>query len=119
MPTLGSMCHGGICRVLTRSLMERAHGRASWYVMRDIGAIEFGWWHSWHFTCRIGATSFENVVCFVDVSAARAGAAITRAAPIASMPAGTPLHFRDPQPIMCTPPVRSVLQKRPLIEYFS
>ena len=36
------MCHGGICRVATRSLMERAHGRTSWYVMSDIGAIEFG-----------------------------------------------------------------------------
>src|SRR5438093_6059809 len=41
-PTLRSMCHGGICRVATRSLIERAHGRASWYVISDIGAIEFG-----------------------------------------------------------------------------
>src|SRR6266851_10110196 len=68
--------------------------------MRDIGAIEFGWWHSWHFTCKIGATSFENVVCFVDVSAARTGAAITRAAPIVNMPADSPLHLRNPQTIM-------------------
>src|SRR5437899_1516828 len=28
--------------------------------MSDIGAIEFGWWHAWHFDCRIGATSFVN-----------------------------------------------------------
>src|SRR5439155_716504 len=41
-PTLRSMCQGGICRVATRSLIDRAHGRASWYVMSDIGAIEFG-----------------------------------------------------------------------------
>src|SRR3954451_2246332 len=41
-PTVRSMCHGGICRVATRSLIERAHGRASWYVIRDIGAMEFG-----------------------------------------------------------------------------
>jgi hypothetical protein len=36
------MCHGGIWRLLTRSFMERAHGRASWNVISDIGAIEFG-----------------------------------------------------------------------------
>ena len=41
-PTLWSMCHGGIWRVATRSLIERAQGRASWKVMSDIGAIEFG-----------------------------------------------------------------------------
>ena len=28
-PMLRSMCHGGIWRVTTRSLMARAHGRAS------------------------------------------------------------------------------------------
>ena len=42
LPTLGSMCHGGIWRVATRSLMDRAQGRASWKVTSDIGAIEFG-----------------------------------------------------------------------------
>ena len=41
-PTPRSMCHGGICRVATRSLMERAQGRASWKVISDMGAIEFG-----------------------------------------------------------------------------
>src|SRR5207244_3848941 len=63
-PTLLSMCHGGIWRVATRSLIERAQGRASWYVTSDIGAIEFGWWHSWHFAWKIGATSFEKVTGF-------------------------------------------------------
>ena len=29
--------------------------------MSDIGAIESGWWHYWHFAWKIGATSFENV----------------------------------------------------------
>jgi len=29
-PTVLSMCHGGIWRVATRSLIERAQGRASW-----------------------------------------------------------------------------------------
>ena len=32
----------GICRVDTRSLIDRAQGRDSWNVMSDIGAIEFG-----------------------------------------------------------------------------
>ena len=41
-PTLWSMCHGGICRFATRVLIERAHGRLSAKVIRDIGAIEFG-----------------------------------------------------------------------------
>src|SRR6185295_16921172 len=59
-PTLRSMCQGGICRVATRSLIERAHGRASWYVMSDMGA-----------------TSLENVD-FAGVSAASAGAANER-----------------------------------------
>jgi hypothetical protein len=36
------MCQGGIWRVITRCLIERAHGRASWNVISDIGAIEFG-----------------------------------------------------------------------------
>ena len=29
MPTCGSMPHGGICRSVTRCLIERAHGRTS------------------------------------------------------------------------------------------
>ena len=32
-------------------------------VMSDIGAIEPGSWHDWHFAWKIGATSFENVTC--------------------------------------------------------
>ena len=30
MPTVLSMCQGGICRVDTRSRIERAQGRDSW-----------------------------------------------------------------------------------------
>ena len=42
-PTLGSMCHGGICRARDALLDRRGPtGRASWNVMSDIGAIEFG-----------------------------------------------------------------------------
>jgi hypothetical protein len=29
--------------------------------MSGIGPIEFGWWQTSHFRCRIGATSLENV----------------------------------------------------------
>jgi hypothetical protein len=39
MPTVLSMCHGGIWRATTRDLMERAHGRVSSNVMSDIGAM--------------------------------------------------------------------------------
>src|SRR5204862_5415492 len=60
-PTLRSMCHGGIWCVATRSLIERAQGRESWKVRSDIGAIDPGSWHVWHFAWRIGATSFEKV----------------------------------------------------------
>src|SRR5438128_6100138 len=71
-PTDRSMCQGGICRLATRSRIDRTHGRASWKVIRDIGAIDPGWWHAWHFSWRIGATSFENVSGFgVSAAAAR------------------------------------------------
>jgi hypothetical protein len=36
------MCHGGISRAATRDLIDRAQGRASWYVISDIGAISPG-----------------------------------------------------------------------------
>jgi hypothetical protein len=42
MPIVLSSGHGGIARLTTRSLMERAHGRASVNVNSDIGAIEPG-----------------------------------------------------------------------------
>ena len=48
MPTVLSMCQGGICRVDTRSLIDRAQGRDSWKVPSDIGAIEPGRWHASH-----------------------------------------------------------------------
>jgi hypothetical protein len=46
-------------------------------VISDIGAIEFGWWHCWHFAWRILETSCENVGGVAE-SAARAGAASAR-----------------------------------------
>src|SRR5881396_306584 len=47
MPTFFSMCHGGISRATTRRLIDRAQGRASSYVISDIGAIDSGRWHVW------------------------------------------------------------------------
>src|SRR6516225_5968986 len=44
--------------------MDRTQGRTSSYLMSDIGAIEPGSWHDWHFAWKIGATSFENVSVF-------------------------------------------------------
>ena len=72
-----SMYHGGIARVTTFSLMDRAHGRASSYVRRDIGAIEPDRWHSWHERCRMGATSFVKVTSRASCAAATGGAAAT------------------------------------------
>jgi hypothetical protein len=42
MPIVLSMCQGGICRVATRVLIDRAQGRASSNETSDIGAIESG-----------------------------------------------------------------------------
>ncbi len=42
MPTVLSMCHGGIWRACTRFLIDRAHGRDSSKLTSDIGAIESG-----------------------------------------------------------------------------
>jgi hypothetical protein len=42
-------------------------------VSSDIGAIEFGEWHTWHFCWRIGATFFAYVT-----GSCPDGAAITR-----------------------------------------
>jgi hypothetical protein len=39
IPTVRSMCHGGICLATTRALMARAHGRVSAKVISDIGAM--------------------------------------------------------------------------------
>jgi len=44
MPMRRSMNQGGISRLETFALMDRAHGRASWYVSSDIGAIIPGRW---------------------------------------------------------------------------
>src|SRR6185436_16336840 len=61
MPTVLSMCHGGICRAPTREAIDFAHGRASSYVTSDIGAMPSARWHDSHFSWKIGATSFVNV----------------------------------------------------------
>src|SRR6266566_1585090 len=45
MPTVLSMCHGGIWRSPTRAAIDLAHGRASSYVRSDIGAMLSGRWH--------------------------------------------------------------------------
>jgi hypothetical protein len=41
--------------------MALAQGRDSSYVTSDIGAIEPFLWQSWHFSWKMGATSFVNV----------------------------------------------------------
>src|SRR6266446_9008133 len=63
MPTLRSMYQGGISRLDTLILIDVAHGRASSYVMSDIGAMDPGWWQFWHERWRIGATSLVKVTC--------------------------------------------------------
>src|SRR5579862_6811827 len=83
MPTVLSMCHGGIWRAPTRAAIDLAQGRASSYVTSDIGAMLFGRWHDSHFCWKIGATSFVNVTGF-PASAAAAGIDETRRAPTAS-----------------------------------
>src|SRR5579862_2978825 len=71
-PTLRSICHGGITRVMTFSRIERAHGRASLYVSSDMGAMEPGRWQFWHAFWKIGAMSLEKVGSFTGESAAKA-----------------------------------------------
>src|SRR5580698_9640976 len=61
MPTLRSTCHGGICRLTTFTLMERAQGRASLYVNNDIGATAPGRWQFWQARSKMGAMALENV----------------------------------------------------------
>src|SRR5262245_5677870 len=41
-PTVLSMSHGGMVWSATRVRIARAHGRTSWYVTSDMGAIESG-----------------------------------------------------------------------------
>src|SRR5262245_1269619 len=78
IPIVRSMWNGGISRAATLVFIVFAHGRASSYVMSDIGAISPGRWQVTHERCRIGATSFVNVTvcaCAVAVVNARAGIA--------------------------------------------
>src|SRR5678815_126892 len=48
-PVAASANHGGICRLSTLVFIDRAHGRASWNVTSDIGAICPGRWQDWQF----------------------------------------------------------------------
>ena len=72
MPTVLSMCQGGICRVETRLRIDLAHGRDSSNETSDIGAIESGRWQASHLFWKIGAISFVKVG---DCAAAAAGSA--------------------------------------------
>src|SRR5262245_35185407 len=88
MPTLRSICHGGIWRSDTRALIDFAHGRACVKVISDIGAIESGRWQASHFSWKIGAMSFVNVGV-LGASAAPAVAGSISAAPSAQAPTAT------------------------------
>src|SRR5690242_13063869 len=74
IPTLRSMCQGGISRRTTFSLIERAQGRASLYVRSAIGAIDPARWQFWQERSRMGAMSLEKVASATGlvVSAANA-----------------------------------------------
>src|SRR5260221_3338069 len=83
MPTVLSMCHGGIWRPPTRCAIDFTHGRASSYVCSDMGAMLAGRWQASHFAWKIGAMSLVNVGVFA-ASAARAEPDRTRTAPTVS-----------------------------------
>src|SRR5262245_60331880 len=94
MPMLRSTCHGGICRAVTRALIDFAHGRASWYETSDIGAIESGRWHVSHLAWKMGATSFVKVGALA-ASAAAPGTELIATIAIAAAPAA---HTRSIRP---------------------
>ena len=48
VPCAGSAPQGGMVRVATRLRIDFAHGRASSYLISDIGANIVGRWHSAH-----------------------------------------------------------------------
>src|SRR5205823_5446591 len=98
MPTVLSMCHGGIWRAPTREAIDLAHGRASSYEMSDIGAMLSGRWHDSHFAWKIGAMSLVNVGAAFGASAARAAPARLSATPkavVAKTVPGMPLIARS------------------------
>src|SRR5437870_400455 len=102
MPTVLSICHGGICRVSTRSRMALAQGRTSSYVTSDIGAIESGLWQAWHFSCNMGAMSLVKViVVFADSALENCGHEIRRTSANALRKLKVE-PFKRP-PLSCTP----------------
>src|SRR3954468_486828 len=101
MPCVRSICHGGISRLATRCLIDRAHGRASAYVSKDIGADVSGRWHTWQRLRKIGASSLLKVGFLGAASAARAGVAVTRAIRAATA-AGPTWRSRDTADILAS-----------------
>ena len=91
MPTVLSICHGGISRATTLLLIDRAHGRTSSYVTSGIGAIWPTRWQPSHFCCRIGAMSRVNV------GSSSAGAAPAAAPAGRSTADAAPASRRDPE----------------------
>src|SRR6266852_1449018 len=69
MPTVLSRVHGGISRLTTLALTDRAQGRASSKVSNDIGAIDPGRWQSWQDRWRMGAMSLVKVTCVLAAAA--------------------------------------------------
>src|SRR4029079_19191606 len=61
--------------------------------MSGIGTIEAGWWHTWHFCWRIGATSFVKVTGLGPTAGLAAGAAERTAAVSADSPRAAILIF--------------------------
>src|ERR1035438_1393581 len=74
------MCHGGIWRSSTRSLIDFAQGRVSSHVTRDIGAMAPARWQFWHLSWKMGAISRANVTGVLSAGKAAAYVRNTRAA---------------------------------------
>src|SRR4029434_775082 len=78
MPTVLSMCQGGIAGAATRPLIARAQGLASSTETSDIAAMESGRWQASHLFWKIGAMSLVKVG---DCAAAATGTARTANSP--------------------------------------
>jgi hypothetical protein len=74
IPTVLSICQGGISRLRITFLMDLAQGLTSSNPTRDIGAIELFRWHDSHLFWKIGATSFVKVMgCLSSCAEANRG----------------------------------------------